>query len=194
MGYERAKIYKLVCEDGYYYFGSTINELRSRFCGHKQASQKQPYRVYQHINEIGWDKVRIELVELYPCSNRKELNKKENEYIRRHKSDLLCLNNNFAHLTAEEKVEYKRNHAEKNKQKLAEYHKQKRTGNPDVVAYQQNYRKQNKEAIQNSKRQYYLEHKDECDRKNKERYFRNREKILERKKQKYHQDRNQTTT
>jgi hypothetical protein len=185
MGYETAKIYQLVCSDGHYYYGSTINELRIRFRDHKNASKRQLYRVYAHINKAGWDSVKIVLVEEYPCANRQELNKKENEYILAHKSDPLCLNNNLAFVTPEQKAECKKKHVEKNKEKLAEYHKNKRTGNQAVAEYQRQYRNENKEKLQEGKRKYYAEHKEERDKKNKERYYANREAILQRKREKY---------
>lgn len=185
MGYDKAKIYQLVCEDGHYYYGSTINELRVRFGEHKYASLKHTYRVYNHINSVGWDTVKIVLVECFPCATRQELNKKENEHILAHKADPLCLNNNLAFLTPEQKAECKKKHVEKNKEKLAEYHKINRTGNQAVAEYQRQYRSENKEKLQEGKRKYYAEHKEERDRKNKERYYANREAILQRKREKY---------
>ena len=188
MGYETAKIYQLVCEDGHYYYGSTINELRVRLGGHKNASRIRAYRVYEHINKVGWDTVKIVLVQAFPCANRDELNRKENEFIISHRSDPFCLNNNLSFQTEEQKLECKQIHVEKNKHKLTEYHKNKRTGNPDVAAYQSQYREKNKEAIRESKRNYYIENKDERDKKNKDRYYENREEILRRKREKYNAD------
>jgi hypothetical protein len=185
MGYEKAKIYKLECDDGHYYYGSTINELRVRLSGHKDAATFRPYRVYQHINEIGWDKVKIVLVEACPCESRDELNRKENDYILAHKSDPLCLNNNLACLTDEQRKDYKRRYTEAHKEELAEYHRQKRTGNPDVAEYQRQYREANKEALREQKRQYYIDHKEEHDAKSLERYYANRDRILARKREKY---------
>ncbi len=185
MGYETAKIYQLVCDDGHYYYGSTINDLRIRFRDHKNASKKHPYRVYEHINKAGWNSVRMLLVEEYPCANRQDLNKKESEYILSHKADPLCLNNNLAYLTDEQRKEYKQNHTEEHKEKLAEYHKSTRTGNPTVAEYQRQYRDKNKERIKESKHVYYADNKEDRDRKNRERYYANRDEILRRKREKY---------
>lgn len=93
--YNNGKIYKLVCEDGCYYIGSTIQKLNLRFNSHKKSSKKVACRVYDHINTIGWDKVRIELVENYSCNNKQELSKREQFYIDQSNDDLLCLNNEF---------------------------------------------------------------------------------------------------
>ena len=51
--YNNGKIYKLVCEDGCYYIGSTIQKLNLRFNSHKKSSKKVPCRVYDHINTMG---------------------------------------------------------------------------------------------------------------------------------------------
>jgi len=187
MGYESAKIYKLECGDGYYYYGSTINELRIRLRDHKKASKTQPYRVYQHINAIGWKNVRIILVQDCPCQNRRELTMKENEYIKSNKTDPFCLNNILAYITEEERKEYKRQHTERNKETLAEYHKQKRTGNPEVTEYMRKYREAHKDELKQKKKEYYLAHKEQSDAKNKERYYKKREEILAKKREKYHE-------
>jgi predicted GIY-YIG superfamily endonuclease len=71
--YNNGKIYKLVCEDGCYYIGSTIQKLNHKFNSHKKSSKKVVCRVYEHINIIGWDKVQIELVENYSCNNKQYL-------------------------------------------------------------------------------------------------------------------------
>jgi hypothetical protein len=185
MGYEKAKIYKLECEDGHYYYGSTINELRVRLSGHKDAATFRPYRVYQHINELGWDKVKIVLVEAFPCTDRDELNRKENEYISSHKSDPFCLNTICAFVSDEEREERKHRYQDQHKHELAEYHRQKRTGNPEVAEYQRQYRDANKEKLREQKRQYYADHKEEADARNRERYYANRDAILARKREKH---------
>lgn len=188
MGFENGKIYKLECSDGHYYYGSTINDLRIRLRDHKLASKKQPYRVYEHINKVGWENVKIVLVEAYSCQNRRELNRKETEYISSHKSDPLCLNTILSFITEEAKKEYKRNHTQKNKEVLAKYHKQKRTGNPDVAEYQRKYRETHQEELKEKKKQYYLEHKEEDNKRCLNRYYKNREAILLKKRQKYHEN------
>jgi len=93
--YNNSKIYKLVCDDGHYYIGSTTQKLNHRFNNHKNLSKKNILRVYEHINTIGWDKVHIELVEDYHCNNKNELNIKEEEHINKNNTDFLCLNNDI---------------------------------------------------------------------------------------------------
>lgn len=49
--------------------------------------------MYTHINSIGgWTRVRIVFVEDCPCENKQQLIRKEDEHIRNHQSDTLCLN------------------------------------------------------------------------------------------------------
>ena len=38
-------------------------------------------KLYEYINDIGWDNVTIELIEEYPCETKKELNTREKYYI-----------------------------------------------------------------------------------------------------------------
>jgi hypothetical protein len=94
--YSNGIIYKIVCDDGHYYFGSTTQlKLNLVFNNHKCLSKNNTCRLYEHIHTIGWDKVKIELVEKYPCMNKKELNTKEEEHINKSKTDFLCLNNDI---------------------------------------------------------------------------------------------------
>ena len=178
MGYDEGKIYKLSCEDGHYYYGSTITALRTRLHGHKLASKKQPYRVYAHINTIGWDKVTIELVENYPCADRKELNKRESEYIGNSRNDALCLNTILSHATPEQREE-----------KRAEYFKTYvRVITEDRKEYQKNYTKEWREAhkdeLKIKKHEDYQKNKEARDQKNRERYYQNKDEILRKLREK----------
>lgn len=122
------KIYKLQCEDGHYYIGSTISELRFRLANHKgKAKAKPDRRVYKHIHSIGWDKVRIILIEEFECKTRQELYQKEDEHIRNALQDDLCLNHYKVTRSHEEELETRRlqyknkpNQTEEQKQKTKE--------------------------------------------------------------------------
>lgn len=107
MDYNSSAIYKLQCTDGYFYIGSSRNVLSKRFSEHKQKSITYPERrVYKHIHENGgWNNCRIVLIESFPCANRQELVKKEDEYIRAQKQNQECLNTMFALETPEQKKE-----------------------------------------------------------------------------------------
>ena len=60
-----SKIYKLQVDDGYFYFGSTTQNLSSRLNDHRIMSRNpnfQTIKVYAHINNVGWEKVKIILL------------------------------------------------------------------------------------------------------------------------------------
>lgn len=89
------KIYKIQCNDGYFYIGSTKNELRVRLQDHKNDSKKERnknYKSYEHINAIGWNNTKIELINEIQCNNKLELRIAENEEIKKHLDNPLCLN------------------------------------------------------------------------------------------------------
>jgi hypothetical protein len=77
--YANSKIYKLVSDvDELFYIGSTKTSLPNRFYQHKRDAVTYPMRVvYKHFNEIGWEHVRIILVELFPCEQKCELTMRE---------------------------------------------------------------------------------------------------------------------
>jgi len=81
--YANAKIYKLVNNaDNETYIGSSCLPLHKRFYGHKRDSKKHPeQKVYKHLNTIGWDEVKIILIESFPCENKMELEKRERHHI-----------------------------------------------------------------------------------------------------------------
>ena len=87
--YRNGKIYKIV-DVGYSkcYFGSTYNTLCKRMSKHKESyrsflNNKCPRTSsYDLFDEFGLDNCKIELVELYPCNNREELNAREGFWIK----------------------------------------------------------------------------------------------------------------
>lgn len=107
-----SKIYKMVCDDGYYYIGSTtLKYLSKRFCDHKFYSKKEcakTSRVYTHIASIGWDRVKIILIETLSCADSDELRMREDAYIVKAENDPLCLNHNRAFLTDDERITRKK--------------------------------------------------------------------------------------
>jgi len=97
INYENGKIYRLLCNDGHYFIGTSASELRYCLNQHKiNSSKKSVIKIYEHINKLGWANVKIELIEAYPCKSKKELNDRleyhlneiKNKKIKLH----LCLN------------------------------------------------------------------------------------------------------
>uniref|UniRef100_A0A6C0ELY7 GIY-YIG domain-containing protein n=1 Tax=viral metagenome TaxID=1070528 RepID=A0A6C0ELY7_9ZZZZ len=176
MGYEHSKIYKLLCDDGHYYYGSTIAQLKSRYWGHKDSSKTMTSRLYTHINSIGWDKVKIELVEAFSCANRTEIRMKENEYISASKDDPLCLNTLPAYASDDQKqqrvvtyyetnkqtiLERNRDYVEKHKEAVAEKHKEYYEKNKEKIqAKHDEYIAKNADTIKAQRREFYQQNKE----------------------------------
>lgn len=162
MGYDQGKIYKIVCEDGKYYIGSTIRTLKARLTAHKHASSKtQTNSAYNHIKTIGWDKVTIELIELFPCENKNQLLERETWFIARHKEDELCLNTRnpltddttpeAKQMHKESCKEYYQQHREEILQKRSEYQVENREKRSE---YNREYRRRNAEKLKNYDKEY----------------------------------------
>lgn len=83
MNYKKATIYKLINNvDDKIYIGSTCLSLRDRFYSDKlNATIKVNRFVNKHLNLIGWDNVKIELIEYFPCSNKMELLRRKRHWI-----------------------------------------------------------------------------------------------------------------
>jgi hypothetical protein len=81
--YSTGKIYKIVNHKyREFYVGSTRLTLEERLNFHKASAKQKDYtRIYKYLNKIGWNYVKIILLEEYPCSSRKELEKRESEWI-----------------------------------------------------------------------------------------------------------------
>lgn len=117
--YQQGKIYTIRCrtDDTLIYVGSTTQNLAVRWGGHKRDSineQNKNRLIYQTINN-NWDNWFIEIFELYPCSCKEELNKREGEVIRL----IGNLNVRIAGRTQKEWIE---NNAEKVKEQQKEYY------------------------------------------------------------------------
>ena len=67
--------------DGKIYIGSTTQQLSKRLAEHKNAAKLKPSPVHRHFNTIGWDTVRIVLIETVTCINREQLVQREQHYI-----------------------------------------------------------------------------------------------------------------
>jgi hypothetical protein len=154
--YANSKIYVLWCDDEYYYIGSTINELKYRLRDHKNHSKQFPHRrVYAHINKIGWDDVKIELLEKFSCNSRKELLEKENEYICSLICDKMCLNEKAAHLSQEELLSQQAAYRQEHRDKILAYKERYRKEQAEkIAAYNKAYVEQNKEVVTKRKKAY----------------------------------------
>jgi hypothetical protein len=119
---KKGKVYKLICDDDYYYIGSTnCKYLCQRFSSHKSSSKEERHKnnkLYSHINSIGWNKVKIILIEEFDYTSFDDLKRREHEHISKSLNDVYCLNNNRAVRTEEEKIEQLKAQYSKHKNKI----------------------------------------------------------------------------
>jgi len=141
--YQNGKIYKLVSvtKPELVYYGSTIRSLSRRMSGHLSKYTCGGCPASKELFEAG--DVEIHLVELFPCNSRKELEKKEGEYILANE----CVNKNIAGRTVKE-------YYETNKEK--------------ITNYQIEYRKVNREKMNEKANAYYHANKEKRNEKLKE--------------------------
>lgn len=116
--YKNGKIYKITCETGKIYIGSTTQKyLASRFTCHKYKHSGRRCLTKDFI------KPKIELIESYPCETKQQLLWKEREWI----ENTDCVNKVVPIVTKEEKLsrfkEYNRDWYQKNKEKQNNYDK-----------------------------------------------------------------------
>jgi hypothetical protein len=149
MDYQQSKIYRLYSPsraDVGVYYGSTIQKLCKRFYGHKGDMKRNRCYSSKPIIEIG-DAV-IELVEDFPCNNKKELEAREYWFIQNNE----CIN------TIKGMYDY----AECNKRKFIKYREKHRE---EIKEKRKEWREKNREKIN----EYYKKNKEEILRKQKER-------------------------
>jgi group I intron endonuclease len=80
--YSHGKVYKLVNSvDDKIYIGSTCLPLPKRLYDHKQKARKTILPCHRHFNEIGWNNVRIVLIENVTAETKDQLTMREQHYI-----------------------------------------------------------------------------------------------------------------
>ena len=179
------RVYKLVCSDGFFYFGSTVRTLGRRLTKHKEDAKIKPNRkIYKHIIAIGWDEVEIELLEevVYICE--KELQSVENRYIEEARGDQHCLNKNRAYtgIATGNRKEYSERYCKKYRDERQQYRKQYNLANKAKI---NQYYIVNKEKIKKRKKQYRIDNKAKIREHQKHYYIVNKEKIKKQDKQYY---------
>ena len=112
LNYCNGKIYKLTNnKDSMIYIGSTCNSLDFRLKGHISSACTELDRyVYHHLNIIGWQNVKIELIENYKCNCRTELFKRERYFIELLNPDL---NTTIPYRSESEKIELRKEYEKK---------------------------------------------------------------------------------
>ena len=164
--YNNAKIYKITNDfNDDVYVGSTCDTLVKRFSKHKgdsRDSNKQNRPFYKLINEIGFERFRIQLVEDYPCEDKYQLRQREGHFIRQ----IGTLNKKIA---GRPDKEYKKDHYEQNKERILDYHKTYYEQNKErILEYQKKYAVENQEILNEKKKIYYEANKESFSEKSKQ--------------------------
>lgn len=164
--YQKGRIYKLINDvDESIYVGSTCHKLKDRLSGHKcDAKRYSTYKVYEHLNEIGWEHVTIELIEKYPCETKRELWLRERHWAKKLKADLNSLR---AIITPEEakqeKKEYMRKYKKEHRQQINDNNRKYYKENHDKVRdYHNSYYKKHREEFKKYQ-EYYNQRKKQSD-------------------------------
>jgi len=163
-GYENGKIYRLTC-NGLVYYGSTNQTLTERLYTHKSPRARCSSRLL-----FGLGEVEIELVENYPCNNKRELEEREQYFI----DNFECINKQNAFTTLEERKEYMKTF-------LKDYYIE----NQDkLIERSKLFYDTNKEDILKKQSEWYQLNKERISKQRKERYDANKEKINEKRRMK----------
>ncbi len=135
------------------YIGSTCDTIVKRFSCHKLEARKEHNKhrpLYKLINEIGFERFRIELVENCSVQDIYQLKQREEYYIRQ-----------MGTMNLKEEGQTKEGHKEKHKQwyeknketeqeKRKEYYKE---NHEQELEKMKKYREENKEALNEKKRE-----------------------------------------
>ena len=188
MDYSKCCIYKIEHNDdeSLVYVGHTTN-FDKRKTQHKincYNDNQKPYnfKVYRMIRENGgWEKFLMLEVEKYPCADKREAERRENEVMKELKTSM---NTKKSFRTQDEKTEYNTNYYESNKPKIQEYYTNYYESNKEKIQQQtKEYQKNNKPKIQEYKKEYYKSNKPKIQERMKEYRENNKPKIQEREKE-----------
>ena len=168
VNYSHSVVYKIICLDPEIddiYVGSTC-AFRKRKHEHKSDcnndnSKRHNRYVYKFIrNNGGWDNWSMVVIKAYPnITNKMELLTKEMKWLKKLNA---TLNQNVpGKLLQLGKIDYKKQYAELNKEKLMEYKKKYTELNKTKIAEnKQKYYEVNTERIRETHKIYYEQNKD----------------------------------
>ena len=161
MDYKNGKVYKVQFDDGHFYYGSSAGELRARLHGHRHCINRNGKSACsRYMQEVGTDACRIVLVEDYPCENKDQLRRKEDEYIQLHRENPLCLNIMRAFLTPEERKEGDRVYYKTHWEERKAYREDRKE---EGKSYDKAYKEEHKEEIKARGKAYREAHKEKRD-------------------------------
>jgi len=155
MDYSKCCIYKIENNDdeSLVYVGHTTNfdkrKTQHKINCYNDKLKQYNYKVYQMVRQNGdWDAFKMIEVEKYPCNDRREAERRENEVIKELRASM---NTYKSFRTQDEKTEYHTNYRELHKEKIQEYKK--------------DYYELHKEKLQEKDKEYYETNKQEINEK-----------------------------
>jgi hypothetical protein len=154
--YSESKIYKIVSsKTNLIYIGSTTNSLFNRFKSHLRSYNNDALTTTaRKLFDIDVNSCSIELLQTFPCNNRRELQLQEGKFIKL-----------FQQYVVNKKIEGR---------SQAEYkseHKQ------EIADYQRNYKLHHKDDLKRNLRKYYMKNREAIIEKSKL-YYRNKKSNL----------------
>ena len=175
--FTKGKIYKITNDfNDEVYVGSTCNSIVKRMSSHKSDHTreiKDNVPLYKLMNEIGFERFRIQLIEDFPCSDKYELRQREGFYIRQ----MGTLNMKVAGRTKQSedykelKKEYDKKYQEANKEHLREIHNNYCQRNKEELKqYKSNWFQQNKERLTEQRKALSDEKKQELNARRRAKY------------------------
>jgi group I intron endonuclease len=142
--FSKGKIYKITNDfNNEVYVGSTCDTVGRRFNKHKSDYKKETNMntpLYKLMNEIGFERFRIQIIEEYPTEDKYQLRQREGYWIRQ----LGTLN-----IRIEDRT--KKEWRDENKEKYKDYHK----------THWQQYFEENKDEYNEKRRNDYSNRKSE---------------------------------
>ena len=159
--YSKCSIYKIeyIENKSLVYVGHTTN-FNTRKGEHKSNCKNENgkafnYKLYQMIRDNGgFDMFKMIEVEKYPCKDKREAERREDEIMKELKASM---NTYKSFRTDEERKEYEKQYREDNKETIQEYYE---TNKEKLQEYKKEYQENNKEKIQEYDKEYYETHKD----------------------------------
>jgi hypothetical protein len=207
MTYRKGNIYKIICklDNNICYIGSTLNEVRHRWQGHKGKyklyleDEKSCIAVYPYFTKYGIENFKAIPIKSYLvyAENKKDhrhLSVYEQLWINKTKN---CVNtSNPFGIKRYQKSNWYKNNREKTKQrsrerynedteKILEKQKEYYDKNKETILEQQKeYALKNKDKIKVYKAKYRADNREELIKVYSEYYYNNRDKLLKQKKEK----------
>jgi hypothetical protein len=167
--YGNGKIYKLVNDvDDEIYVGSTCLSLSKRLHYHRNAkTTRSQIKIYSHLNNIGWERVKIVLIEECPCENKEQLLRRERYWIENLKATLNTHmpSRTYKQYYEEHKtviIEHARMYYQQNKERYHQQSKQRWQNTKEIQQQKsKEWREKNRDTLRQKKQEYYQNHRDD---------------------------------